>query len=231
MTSSSPPLPASMLDAFGLAAAELGMFSAARLFCQSILAEGGDVAGALLSLQRLIGPTYPVVDVVASSTQAHLTLPSPSADAIAAELDGLKRVIVIGTEAWILDSLRARLPSTVGLSVVIDTTLPADATRIAANFEGRAELIGPDDVIARAGARVGLITAVYGCDGFKATVCSAWLRVMGPDTRTLFGSLLGWDLLGAPMDAYPRWLRETTVDDFSAIVSGACDDLVDGGAV
>ncbi len=210
------PLPASLLDAFALAAGELGMFSAARLFCEQMFAEGG--AALVGHLRELIGPVYPVLDVVAARVQGGAPLPSPDPRPLLEELRGIGRVVTVGTEAWIIDALVERLPATVALGVVLDETLPASPARIAANLEGRATLVALDEVVRWSGARTALLTAVYGSDGYSATVCTAWLRLMGPDTRTCFGALVGWNLLGPAMEAYPRWLQHTLVETFTVLV-------------
>ena len=211
-------LPTSLLDAFALAAGELGMFSASRLFCDEIFQEGG--AALVGEMRELMGPIYPVLSVLAARVEVEGGVPAPDPRPMIEELQGIHRVVVVGAEAWIIDALADALPS-VAVGVVVDATLPFSAPRVAANLEGRATLIGLEEVTRWCGARTALLTAVYGSDGYRATVCSTWLRLMGPDTRMLFAALVGWNLLGPAMEVYPRWLQDTLVDDFTAVVGGA----------
>jgi hypothetical protein len=69
-----------------------------------------------------------------------------------------------------------------------------------------------------AGSRSALLTFVYRADDYHAHVGPAWLRVSGPDVRTQFRALVGWDVLGESMAVCPRWLLPTNVGDFSHLV-------------
>jgi hypothetical protein len=89
--------------------------------------------------------------------------------------------------------------------------------RVLANFGNALRIVDLADFRRWAGKRSALLTFVYGTDGHAAHVATTWLRVSGPDVRAQFRTLIGWDVLGQPMRLYPRWLVETSSDDFSVI--------------
>jgi hypothetical protein len=49
-------------------------------------------------------------------------------------------------------------------------------------------------------------------------VSPAYLRLVGPDVRTSFRALVGWDILGRPPRLHPRFLAGASTSDFSTIV-------------
>lgn len=208
-------LPPGLDQAFRMAAAELGMCSAARLFVRELAAEGGPPLVA--EARDLLGRAYPVLDFVAAC--AIEGAPETPADPgpVLSALAGITRLLVVGIEADFLDALEPRLEGVeIGLLAEVGG-LAADLRRVLANYGGRVRAVGLDDFQSWAGRRSALLTFVYGTDGHVAHVQGAWLRVSGPDVRTQFRSLVGWDILGRPLDVYPRWLVETHREDFSEL--------------
>lgn len=215
---------APMSDAFALAAGELGMLTAARLFAQEAQAAGGD--DALRSLRSSLGSAFPVLDAVVARSLAGDPVPPPVVGPVREALAGCVRVLFVGLEVECLEpvvhALRPMTPE-LHVGVVLDMNLPHDEQRVRANLEGldaRGVALVPLTEFQRfSGHRSALVTAVYGTDGFRAAVCSSWVRIFGPDARTQFRALVGWDVLGAPLHEYPRWLSETSASDFTDLVS------------
>lgn len=210
-------LPASAPAAFRLAAAELGMCSAARLFAAELLAAGG--APLLEEARDRLGSDFPVLDLIASEALAGRR-PGPIDAAPAARaLRDPSAVLVVGLEAFFLDALVPALPGArIGL-VLGEGGLDADVRRIVANFGGRVEEVRLGDVLRWAGNKSALFTFVYGTHGPHAYVQPVWLRVAGSDVRTQFRTVVGWDVLGQPTSLYPRWLVEAPLEPFSRVVS------------
>jgi hypothetical protein len=213
----------SMTEAFALAAGELGMLSAARLFVREASAAGGD--DAVAAVRASLAPSFPVFDAVASRALAHDPVPQPDLDSVCAVLEGCARVLFVGLEVECLEPLVRRLrasTSDLRVGVVLDMNLPFDEARVRANLEalepGGVQMVRLSEFQRFSGRRSALITPVYGSDGFRAVVCSSWVRIHGPDARTQFRALIGWDVLGAPLQAYPRWLSETSAADFTSFV-------------
>ena len=185
-----------LIDAFALCAAELGMFSAARLFAGQLLAEPD--AGVVTQVTELLGTRFPVFDVVVHRALSERRL---------APID----------PAPVLDALLGRVPG-LRIALVPDVLEGANLDRVAANYRNEVEFLGLDSFQAWAGRHSGLLTTVYGCDGFQATVCQAWLRAHGPDVRSRFRTLIGWNILGPKMASYPRWLGDTDAGEFAPLV-------------
>lgn len=209
-------LPAGAPAAFRLAAAELGMCSAARLFTSELLAVGGEAL--LVEAREELGSDYPVLDLVASEALEGRPLqPVDAADAKRA-LGTASTVLVVGLEAFFLDALVPLLEN-VRLGLVLgEGGLEGDARRILSNFGERMEEVRSGDVQRWAGRKSALLTFVYGSVGSNAYVLPVWLRVAGSDVRAQFRTLVGWNVLGRPMTLYPRWLAETPIEPFSAVV-------------
>lgn len=208
-------LPDHVGQAFLMAAGELGMASAARLFVRELARLGSDdlVAEACDSLGR----EYPVLDFVAhrwlEGDRAGRLDPSRVQDA----LQGITRLVVVGLETDALDVL-VRLLSGVEIGLIVEPFgVAPDLRRVLANFGGTVRTVDLEGFRRWAGKRSALLTFVYGADEHTAHVATTWLRVSGPDVRAQFRSLVGWDVLGEPMRLYPRWLVETSCDDFSVI--------------
>lgn len=209
-------LPASAPAAFRLAAAELGMCSAARLFTGELLAAGGP---ALLGEARdRLGSDFPILDFVASEALEGQRPAPIDAAPVARALREPLSVLVVGLEAFFLDALVPAIPG-VRLGLVLgEGGLEADMRRILGNFNGRVEEIRVGDVQRWAGNKSALLTFVYGTHDPVAYVQPVWLRVAGSDIRTQFRTLVGWDVLGRPTSLYPRWLVEAPLESFSRVV-------------
>jgi hypothetical protein len=208
--------PSRLARAFRAAAPELGMASAARLFLRELAQDGG--AAAVLAARDAFGREFPVFHCLATHWLRDLRLTTPRVEAAREALGGLSRVLVVGLEVDWLDLL---LPHLRGVEVGLlreDLGLAADFRRVLANYDGAAVGVELAELQRWAGRRSGLLVFVYGSDGHVAHVPGGWLRVSGPDVRTQFSALVGWNILGAPMDVYPRWLAETDVRDFSRLV-------------
>lgn len=205
-----------LAQAFLAATSELGMASAAHLFAREIAAAGGD--DALIAWRDALGREFPVFHWVAGRWLAGARGPAPRTEPARAACAGLARLLVVGLETVWLDVL---LPRLAGVEVGLlreDTGLVGDFRRVLANYEGLAVGVELADLSRWSGRRSGLLTFVYGSDGHVAHVPGSWQRVSGPDVRTQFAALIGWNILGEPMELYPRWLAETGVGDFSHLV-------------
>ncbi|AUX21580.1 hypothetical protein SOCEGT47_020660 [Sorangium cellulosum] len=209
-------LPPAIGQAFRMAAAELGMRSAARLFLRELMDAGG--VSLVHEARDHLGREFPVLDFVAERWLAgEPDAPLDPAGVIEA-LRGVTRLLVVGLEADCLDALVPRL-SGVEAGLVTDAGgLDPDFHRVLANYDGLMVPVALSDLQRWAGRRSALLTFVYGTDGHSAHVSPSWLRVSGPDVRTQFRSLIGWDILGRPMTVYPRWMVETSRSDFSRLV-------------
>lgn len=206
-------LPPRLSQAFLTAAYELGMASAARLFTRELAAEGGTELVA--AARDAFGREFPVWHCVASRWLADERGVEPCPSVIEPALVGIRRLLVVGLEADWLDVLLPRLERTeVGL--LLERT--GDARRVLANYEGLAVGVELGELHRWSGRHSGLLTFLYGSDRHVAHVSGVWLRVSGPDVRAQFATLVGWDILGTPMELYPRWLVETSVGDFSSLV-------------
>ncbi|MDI1436493.1 hypothetical protein [Polyangium sorediatum] len=213
-------LPRHLGQAFLMAAGELGMASAARLFVRELSQIGGEaLVGEACDM---LGREYPVFDFVAhrwGSGHRDPTLdpildPAPAARA----LEGISRLLVIGLETDALDALVTALPG-VDIGLVAEPFgVEPDMRRVLANYGDAVRPVSLTEFRRWAGRRSALLTFVYGTNGHTAHVAATWLRVAGPDVRPQFRSLVGWDVLGEPMRLHPRWLVETGRDDFSALV-------------
>lgn len=210
-------LPTAIDPAFRLAAAELGMASAARLFVGELAAASG--REGVEALRDRLSRAYPVVDGIAGRWLRDGSLAPPSAAGAAAALAGIGRLLVVGIEA---DALDALLPGLRGVEVGFVTegrALLPEWRRVLANYEG-VEAVGLGDFQLWAGRDAALLTFVYGGDAEVLHVSPQWLRVQGPDTRALFRSLVAWDVLGEAMEVYPRWFAEAPRASFTEVVGG-----------
>jgi hypothetical protein len=192
------------------------MASTARLFLRELAKGGG--AAAVLAARDAFGREFPVFHCLATHWLRDLRVLTPHVEAARAAVGGLSRVLVVGLEVDWLDLL---LPQLAGVEVGLlreDLGIVADFRRVLANYDGHAVGVELAELQRWAGRRSGLLVFVYGSDGHVAHVPGGWLRVSGPDVRTQFSALVGWNILGAPMEVYPRWLAETDVRDFSRLV-------------
>jgi hypothetical protein len=212
-----PLLPVGLASGFLMAAVELGMASAARIFVEEVAALR-DRAG-VDALRDAIGREYPVVDLVASCWLDGHPIPLPDPASVIDALSSVRRLLVVGVEADALDRIVAALPQETAIGLAVDGSgLDVDAERVAANFAGRVEVVAVSGWARWAGARSGLLTFVYGRDDDVAFVSPAYLRLVGPDVRTSFRALVGWDILGRPPRLHPRFLAGASTSDFSTIV-------------
>lgn len=208
-------LPGHLGQAFLMAAGELGMASAARLFVRDLAQLGG--AELVAEACDVFGREYPVLDFVAHRWLDGDRTSQLDVDDVKRALEGIKRLVIVGLETDAMDVLAAALPD-VELGLVAEPFgVTPDMRRILANYDGSLVSVELADFRRWAGKRSALLTFVYGTDGHVAHAAATWLRVSGPDVRAQFRSLIGWDVLGEPMRLYPRWLIETSCDDFSVI--------------
>lgn len=204
--------------AFRACAGELGLWSAARLFVNAAWEAGG--ADAVTALDEDLGGDYPVLEAVAQrALAASRPLPPPGVEALVTLCADLRRVVVVGIEADVLGPLADRLPATTDIQALVDATFPVDAVRLTASWTPRVRLTDVGAFHRAAGGRSALVTCLYGADDYTAVVAPVWLRVHSPDIRLLFRSLVGVNLAGPRMGAYPRWLGETATADFTDLVA------------
>lgn len=206
-------------QAFSLAAAELGMATAAWLFTDEAQRSGG--AEAVNALRDSLGRRWPVLDAICAGREAGALAPEVDPTRLLQHLQGISRVLVVGLETRWLDRLVGALPSTTELGLLQHSELSPDWARVEANFNGRVSLVGLADFQSWAGHRSALLSFVYGGDAAGLFALSAWVRVSGPDVRTQFRELVGWEVLGVPLSIYPRWLVPVTADQFTRLEAGA----------
>jgi hypothetical protein len=207
---------ASLERGFQLAAAELGFYSAARLYVRETQALAG--AEGVAALRESLGRRFPVLDAVAGITLRGDALPPVDARGARRAVEGLSSLLVTGIEADALDALRD-LPAGLRRGILKHRGVGAvDWARVVANLDGDWALVDLDDLLRWAGARAGVLTFVYGVHGARAHVTPEYLRVVGVDTRAHFRALIGWDLLPEGTEVYPRWLAEAPRDRFSVVV-------------
>lgn len=203
--------------AFRACAGELGLWSAARLFVNAAWDAGGD--DAVVALDEELGDGFPVLEHVAGRVRAtRASLSPPRLDALIGACDGLRHVVMIGVEADILSALVARLPHDVDIVALFDATFPVDRMRVTASWAPRVRLLDLGSFQQAAGARSALVTTVYGADDFHAVVTPAWVRAHSQDVRLQFRRLIGVNIVGTRMAAYPRWLSETPRADFTTLL-------------
>lgn len=207
---------AALLDAFAVCAAELGMFSASRVFLRELAREGG---GRAREVADALSARYPVLDAMAARALARGEVAALEPEPVVRALRGHRRIVFVGIEADCLEALLPRLGREQRVALVPDIALEIDVGRVRANLPGDLELLDLGTFQRWAGRTSALVTTVYGADGFRATVCQAWLRAHGPDVRTRFRSIVGWNVLGPKMNAYPLWLADTDAADFTELVT------------
>lgn len=210
-------LPLGLALSFTVATAEIGMFSAARLFVEEIALTGG--RSAVEAARDVLGRRYAVFDAIASQWLSRGRIPLPDPAEVACELADSSRVLIVGAESDALDRLVPMLPDQ-PIALVSGAGGPeADLHRVAANYPDRIEVVSLGKWTAWAGSKSALLTFVYGADDHVANVSPAYLRLVGPDVRASFRTLLGWNLLGARPRLHPLHLAETNVSDFSVLVA------------
>lgn len=207
---------AAISEAFLVAAGELGQCSASWLFTREVAAEGGDAR--VEDLRDVLGHRYPVLDSVARQWLEGARAPATDPTRVLEACAGAKRALVVGVEAEFLDALVPRLGAT-RVVLLAHGSFSVDYERIAANHGGLVELTDMASFQALSGSSSVLLTFLYGLRGETTNVDPAWVRVNGPDVRTQFRSIIGWDVLGSPMTIHPRWLVEVAAAEFSHLVS------------
>lgn len=217
---------AAQRQAFRLAAAELGMASAAWITVEACAEAAGDAAVA--ELRDALGREWPVLDAVCAGWMQGSRRPQPAPEGLQPALAGTKRLVIVGHEALWLDALVAALPDgpnagrpSLRLGLVCEGDPLADWDRVLANHGGRVERLALADFQAWAGPRSSLLTFVYGQGNGTVFVLPPWLRVSGSDVRLQFRQLLGWSVLGLPLQVYPRWLVAASADTLTEWVEEA----------
>lgn len=214
-------LPQGLVQAFALAAGELGLASAARLYVDTVARREG--AAGVEALREELGRAYPVLDAIAAQWSGGASPPPPVTQSgcpasLLQACAGARRVVVVGIESEQLDALLLALPRDVRVALVEHSLFEVDWERVVANHEGRLERVDLDGYQRWAGADSVLLTFVYGTDGRRTHVLPSWERVIGADVRVQFRSLIAWDVLGSPMYVYPRWLVEVGTEVFTHLV-------------
>jgi hypothetical protein len=202
-------------QAFSLAVAELGMATAGWLFAAEVAEEEG-----LEGVQRLrdaLGRRWPVLDAVCAAWERGLRPPPVDASQLWARLGDVGRVVFVGLEARWLDAFVARRPADVRIGLIRHSELSPDWERVRANLGEAVELVDLDAFQAWGGRRSAVVSFVYGDGGRGLFALSTWVRVSGPDVRTQFRSLVGWDVLRVPLSVYPRWLVAVPPSDFTEV--------------
>ena len=193
------------------------MFTASTLFLRELQRREG--IEAIAALRARLSREFPVFDAVADRWTAGPPPPlSPSLVVDAAR--GTTRVLVAGFDADPLDALVDALAPEARIGLVANVgELCGDLSRTLANYAGRVELVDLAAMPAWVGRKSALVTFVYGVDEHDTAYTSlAWLRAQGPDVRTQFRSIIGWNLLGAAPSIHPKWVVASSIDDFSELV-------------
>jgi hypothetical protein len=210
-------IPESVRESFFVAAQELGMWSASALFLREVSARAG--IDAIDQLRDRLSQDYPIFDALAERCARGEPLAlDPTRPASA--LRGASKVLVIGFDADPLDALVDQLDPTTRVGLVASVgELCGDLRRTLANYRGRVEHVELASLPAWVGRKSALVTFVYGVDEHDSAYTSlAWLRTQGPDVRTQFRSLVGWNLLGRSPMIHPRWVVASPAEDFSELV-------------
>jgi hypothetical protein len=207
---------AGLEGSFAVAAGELGMCSAAWLFSQVLLEQGG--AELLRQARDELGREYPILDAIAERTLAGAAPPRPDPAPLLAAIGQPRRVVVVGIETLFLDALLPRLDG-VKVALLRHGPFDVDWQRVLDNFGGRVAATDLDDFQTWAGPRSVLLCFAYASHGHGAFVLPSWERVVGADVRTQFRALVAWDVLAGPLLVYPRWLVEVSLDAFTHVVS------------
>jgi hypothetical protein len=128
----------------------------------------------------------------------------------------VRRLLVVGIESTFLDALVPALDAEIGL--LTQGELDPDWARVLDNYGGRVVPCELGAFQRFAGSAGALLTFLYGARTDVAHVNPTWLRIIAGDVRTQFRTLIGWDVLGAEMYVYPRWLVSAPLADFSHVV-------------
>jgi hypothetical protein len=204
--------------AFELASAELGFAAAAWLFVEEVGATSG--REAVEALRDELGRSFSVLHFVASRWLEGERTPRIETSAVRSALAGVRRVLVVGIEAGHLDALARDLDPSTRIGLLTYRLQRVEWERVIGNYSGRVEAVDVSDFQGWAGSRSAILTFVYGVRGDVINVLSAFLRVSGPDVRTQFREVIGWDVLGAMPEVYPRYLVEALASELTVLAGG-----------
>jgi hypothetical protein len=202
--------------AFEAGAGELGMHAAAWMVVEELGGAGGDAL--VREACDRFGRSYAVLDAVCRQWLRGERRGPVRAEEAAAACGGAERLLVVGLESRHLDALADRSPR-VRIGLLPSDEFAIDWDRVSANYAGRLERVSLGEVPSWGGRRSALLTFVYGVDREHALVPATWLRVIGPDVRAQYRSIVGWDVLGVPLDVHPLRLFEAPLRDFTLVVS------------
>ena len=203
-------------EAFHVAAAELGMCSASWLFVGEIAAELGE--SAIGELRDVLGRSFPILDAVAEAWTRGERAPRIDTSQVLAACAGSAELVIVGLEALFLDELIPRLERKTAVTLLANLGADANWERVIANYAGRVETADLSSFQRKAGRRSALLTFLYGARGESSWADPSWQRVIGPDVRTQFRTIIGWDVLGDVMYLYPRFMVESPIRDFSHVI-------------
>jgi hypothetical protein len=204
-------LPARLEDAFAAAAGELGQVTASWLYLEEVQRVW---PGGAAALREALGRTFPVADAVFAMAEQGRARPAVDVTRARAALAGCTEVVLVGYEADYVDALLAALPAC-RFAVLAHSALAADFERMTANHRGRLSPLELPRFQSWAGPRSALLTFLYGTAGETTHVVPEWLRALGPDVRTQFRVLVGWEVLQGPLHVFPRWLEQVELSSFT----------------
>jgi hypothetical protein len=208
-------LPLGLSQAFRTAAGELGHAGAAEIFVREIAAERGDQGVA--AFRDAMGREFPVADALAERWLGGWRPGELATASLLRHLQGVRRLAVVGLESRHLDVLVDALPD-LEIALLTWSALPADWDRVIANCDGRVQAVDLDGIFGWAGPNSAILCFVYGAsDSGSVYAPPGWLRLNGPDMRSQFRALIGWNVLPVPFTVYPRWFNEVQVGDFTAL--------------
>lgn len=205
-----------LAPAFELASAELGFAAAAWLFVERVAELSG--REAVLALREELGASFSVLDFVAARWLAGERAGDVDTSGMRAVLSGVRRVLVVGLEARHLDALVRDLDASIRIGLLTYRLQRVDWSRVVDNYGGRIEPVSLTEFQAWAGSRSAILTFVYGVQDDRMNVLPAFLRVTGSDVRTQFRDVIGWDVLGAAPEVYPRYLVEALTSELTSLV-------------
>lgn len=207
-------LPPRLEDSFAATAGELGQVTASWLYLDAVL-EGWP--GGATALREALGRSFPVADAVCALAEQGRKKPVISVAAVSSALEGCDEVVLIGYEADFVDALLAALPGR-RFALLAQSSFEVDFQRVTANHQGRLVALDFPRFQSWAGARSALLTFLYGTSESTTHVVPEWLRATGSDVRTQFRSLVGWEVLQAPLHVYPRWLEQVELSGFTHVI-------------
>jgi len=170
------------------------------------------------ALAAVASGSFTVLEAVANAWLAGTREPNADPAAIVQALGNVSRLVLIGAEAKFLDALVPRLDPSVKLAMIAHSPFPVDWDRVLDNYAGRVERLDLDTFQTWAGGKSALLTFAYGRNDARTAVLPLWLRVCGADVRSQFRALVGWNVLPAPLEHYPRWLVEIESDTFTHFI-------------